>query len=83
MALSRRTALSVLGLGSAGIVSGEDLSKPLSEQFGSSGQAGYRFGLDYKRTVGALRRLADDIEAGGTFPQELSLTSKISPSPIR
>ena len=64
----------MLGIGTGAIVSGEALSKPLGEP---SGGEGFRFGIDQNRTVAALRRLADDIEARGTLLQSMILSSKV------
>lgn len=75
MSISRRNALSMLGIGTGAIVSGEALSKSLHPS-GSPGE-GFRFGVDQNRTAAALRRLADDIEARGTLLQSMILSSKV------
>ena len=72
---SRRTALSILGLGGASVIAAEDMAHALDNGHDGA-QTGYRFGVNPERTAAALRKLADDIEAHGTLPQKLELTSK-------
>ena len=73
MSIDRRTVLSVLGLASASAaVAGEDLAKSMLN--GSGKPCGYRFAINDKVSA-ALRRLADDIDAGGTHPQAMELKS--------
>lgn len=77
MSVSRRNALSMLGIGTGAIVSGEALAVPAKEIPGSFGSAGYSFGINRDSTAAALRRLADDIDKRGTYPQAMVLSSKV------
>lgn len=80
MSVSRRSALSVLGLGAAATIAPEDFSRQVV------GPKGYHFGvgndprdLSGKRRetiTAALRRLADDIDAGGSFVHGMKLVSE-------
>ena len=71
---NRHTALSILGLSGASIIASEDLAKAVE-----SPTHIFRFGLDHKSTAAALRKLAADLEAGGSYLQEMSLMSKATP----
>lgn len=72
IATSRRTALALLGFAPAGALAAEDISErqPTAK--------GFRFGVDKQRAIAALRRLADDLEAGGSllFAMELGASLK-------
>lgn len=74
MAVSRRNALTMLGLGATGAIPAEDLAKQLSSIGKSS--SGYHFGANAARISTALRNLADDIEKGGSHAQQLTFESK-------
>lgn len=70
--MNRRTALSMLGLASATVaIAGEDIAKPLQGSFSC------RFGIN-KLFSEVLRRMADDIDAGGTLVQSGGLNSETS-----
>lgn len=68
---SRRAALTVLGLAPAAAITPEDFSvaQPLSH--------GFLFGRDRQKVSDALRKLADDIEAGGTHVTRLDMHSAL------
>lgn len=83
--LSRRNALTMLGLGSAAtIITPEQFSQPIR-----SADKEYYFGVDagnskddlavknLGRITSALRALADDIDAKGTFVQGMRLASEV------
>jgi hypothetical protein len=76
--VTRRTAVAMLGLAGASgaAIAAEDIAKPLMS-IGDK-ESGYHFGASHERIVKALRRLADDIEGGGSHAQSLLLTSKLS-----
>lgn len=70
--MDRRTVLSMLGLAPATVaVAGEDLAKPLNGSFSC------KFGINQLFSQ-ALRRMADDIDAGGTLLQSGGLNSEAS-----
>ena len=69
---TRRTALAMLGLPAAAAMTTEAMAKSAHLT------GGYQFGADRDRTSQALRRLADDIDAGGTHITEMTLTSTLS-----
>jgi hypothetical protein len=85
--LSRRTALSMLGLGATVAVVPEDFSAKANAygpdkaySFGVAGQhvgGGRSAEVTRARMTAALRRLADDIDAGGTHVQSMRLTSDV------
>lgn len=74
MTVTRRSALSVLGLGAAATIAPEDMSK----QMGGGTKTHFGVG-DAKRIATALRKMADDIDAGGTLIQSARLESNILP----
>lgn len=69
--MNRRTALSLLGLAPTAVIAGEDLGHPLPPR------EEFRFNINAKISD-ALRKLADDIDAQGTFVQRASLTTEAS-----
>lgn len=75
MTVSRRTALSMLGLGAAGAATVEDISAPVMP---GGKPSGYHFGASSDRIIAALRRLADDIESGGSHVTDLTVSSKVT-----
>lgn len=74
MTVSRRSALSVLGLGAASTIAPEDMSK----QVGIGTKVYFGVG-DAQRIATALRKMADDIDAGGMLIQSARLESNILP----
>ena len=85
MTVSRRTALSVLGLGTVATIAPEDFSQPIKgggkqeHYFGVAGNPSDWANKSRSRIVDALRRLADDIEVGGTFVHGMKLESEVKP----
>lgn len=82
---SRRTVLGILGLAPMSAVAGEDFARPLLNSDGT--QTGFHFGqadqfnvegLPTNRVAGALRRLADEIDARGILVQGMTMTSKVT-----
>lgn len=71
MSISRRTALSVLGMTSASALASED--------FTPKRDTGFRFASNVKMTAAALRRLADDLENGGSLLCKVELNAKMVP----
>lgn len=68
--MTKRTALGMLGLGAVAAPI-ETFAKPLDV-------SGLSFGGASKEDIAAaLRRLADDVEAGGTYPQEVALITTV------
>lgn len=82
---SRRTVLAILGLAPVSAIAGEDFARPI---LGLDGKpSGYHFGaadqfnvegLPVNRVAGALRKLADEIEARGILVQGMTMVSKVS-----
>lgn len=86
MTVSRRSALSMLGLGAVATVAPEDFSNEVGVgtklSFGVAGNHagnGERAAAARARMTAALRRLADDIAAGGSLVQEMKLSSVVKP----
>src|ERR1700680_4821474 len=73
--LNRRTALSLLGVaGVSAPITAEAVSRSLDTLPGAGPNSiGYRFGIGQVST--ALRRLADDIDSGGTCVQSIDLSA--------
>jgi hypothetical protein len=71
-------------LAPAAAIAGEDFSQPIKQLNGQEGfhfgVAGSRIGQGNKgRIIGALRRLADDMEAGGTHVIGMRLATEAKP----
>lgn len=88
MTVSRRSALSVLGLASVAAIAPEDFSNKIgggetNVDFGVAGiwnsESAERTAANLAKMTAALRRLADDIDAGGTLVQGMKLTSEVKP----
>jgi hypothetical protein len=92
MSVSRRTALSVLGLGAVAALPEDFSNKTVGVgsaemSFGIAGthmhdgslEGFQRAAAARSRMSDALRRLADDVDAGGTLVQEMKLSSSVKP----
>jgi hypothetical protein len=74
-ASSRRTFIAMLGLAPASAVAAEDMANPIN---GPSGKPEFHFGAQHARVASALRKLADQIEAGDALAQRITITSSIT-----